>query len=332
MGDRPAAVLMELGVFLCTEEGHKTDPVTANKIMRDRYVDDFCTGGTRQQVLDMVGYMDNNQQHNGSVPRILSLGGFKIKAFLMSGSDDKEAMEKLGERVLGYPWDAPNDEFYLTCTEFVIPTNKRSTFTISMDNLSELDDFVFTRRIVLSAVMGIYDPLGLLAAFTIILKMGLKRVLEVNRNTEWDSPLPSQQQTWWRAVLREAITASPVRFPRSIRPDREVGELTLLAFCDGSLQAFATVIYAMYIIQDIISVRLVASKARITPLRGMTVPRSELSGLVLGSRLLKTVVNSIEVKPNRVILMSDSRSVVLATTTGSLSFMKRLRPSRQSLG
>ena len=35
--------------------------------MCDRFVNNFCTGGTMKQVLDMVGYMDNNQQHNGSV-------------------------------------------------------------------------------------------------------------------------------------------------------------------------------------------------------------------------------------------------------------------------
>ena len=45
----------------------------------------------------------------------------------------------------------------------------------------------------------------------------------------------------------------------------------------------------------------------------MTIPRSKLSGLVLEACLLKTVVKSIEVKPNRVLLMSDSRSVVLVT-------------------
>ncbi len=128
----------------------------------------------------------------------------------MSGSDGKEAMEKLTGGLLGYPLDTPKNMFYLTCSKFVIPSNNRSTFTISVDNLSDLDSFVFTRKIVLSAVMGIYDPLGLLAAFTIILKMGLKRVLEVDRNTELDSPLPPQQQTWWRAVLREALTVSPV--------------------------------------------------------------------------------------------------------------------------
>ena len=63
---------------------------------------------------------------------------------------------------------------------------------------------------------------------------------------------------------------------------------------------------------DRFHVKLVCGKARVTPLRGTTVPRSELSGFLILTRLLKVVVNSMDVKPSEVTIAVDSQCTISA--------------------
>ena len=66
-------------------------------------------------------------------------------------------------------------------------------------------------------------------------------------------------------------------------------------------------------------VRLVCGKARVTPLKGTTAPRSEISGFLILTRLLKVVLNSMDVKPSRVLLAVDSQCTISALEkTGGL--------------
>ena len=59
-------------------------------------------------------------------------------------------------------------------------------------------------------------------------------------------------------------------------------------------------------------VRLICAKARVTPLKGTTVPRSELSGFLILTRLLKVVVSAMDVKPSEVTIALDSQCTISA--------------------
>ena len=63
---------------------------------------------------------------------------------------------------------------------------------------------------------------------------------------------------------------------------------------------------------DMYSVSLVCGKARVTPLKGTTVPRSELSGYLILTRLIKVVVNSMDVKPCQITMAVDSQCTISA--------------------
>ena len=68
-------------------------------------------------------------------------------------------------------------------------------------------------------------------------------------------------------------------------------------------------------------VSLVCGKARVTPVKGITAPRSEVSGFLILTRLLKVVVNAMEEKPESVTLAGDSQCTISATekTGGTLA-------------
>ena len=53
---------------------------------------------------------------------------------------------------------------------------------------------------------------------------------------------------------------------------------------------------------DSYHVRLVCGKARVTSIKGTTAPRSEVSGFLIATRLLKVVINVMDVKPSQVTI------------------------------
>ena len=77
-----------------------------------------------------------------------------------------------------------------------------------------------------------------------------------------------------------------------------MGKPHLVIFSDGSSVTYAAVVYVVYkLVQDIsgpwssgleskvsFAARLLLSKARVAPLTGMTVPRTDMNGLVLGTK------------------------------------------------
>ena len=61
---------------------------------------------------------------------------------------------------------------------------------------------------------------------------------------------------------------------------------SLQGFFDASLGAFAAVVYLKIMTPMVISLRFLASKTRVAPIRGQTIPRLELLGALLLAKLL----------------------------------------------
>ena len=53
--------------------------------------------------------------------------------------------------------------------------------------------------------------------------------------------------------------------------------------------------------------KLVCAKAQVTATKGTTDPRSEASGYLILTRLLKVVINAMDVKPDEMTLAMDSQ-------------------------
>ena len=91
----------------------------------------------------------------------------------------------------------------------------------------------------------------------------------------------------------------------------------MVIFSDGSSVAYAAVVYVVYKLVDLESrvsfaARLLLSKARVAPLTGMTVPRTEMNGLVLGTKLGDLALSSMKERPSRVTFCLDSECTIAA--------------------
>ncbi|XP_062716205.1 uncharacterized protein LOC134291874 [Aedes albopictus] len=167
-----------------------------------------------------------------------------------------------------------------------------------------------TKREMLRLVMSIYDPLGLVASFVIQGKILIQEVWRTE--TDWDSRIPKElAATWleWIAILKKL---GELRIPRCYFPGydpKSLETLELHVFVDASAQAFAAVAYLRIIDRGQIRVALVASKTKVAPLRGLSIPRLELMAALLGARLRKTIEENHSLKVQKTYFWSDSSTV-----------------------
>ncbi|XP_068726417.1 uncharacterized protein [Montipora capricornis] len=100
-------------------------------------------------------------------------------------------------------------------------------------------------------------------------------------------------------------------FERCLTPPYAVGRPVLCVFSDASEDAFGSCAYARWQLSSgEYDIRFIAAKSRVAPLKRLTIPRLELQGAVLASRLCKTIVDESRFQFEKVILFLDSKIVL----------------------
>lgn len=175
-------------------------------------------------------------------------------------------------KVLGMFWDAEKDELFLRQK----PVQK---------------NIVATKRDILQQISKVYDPLGFFSPVTIRAKILLQELWQ--QKYDWDAPLPSTIQQLWHKIADDLNAVSSQRFHRQYIQDcSETDDTALHVFADASPRAYGA---CVYICRNGFS-RLVMSKTRVAPLKALTLPRLELMAAVIGARLGRHVMESIDVK------------------------------------
>ena len=90
----------------------------------------------------------------------------------------------------------------------------------------------------------------------------------------------------------------------------KASQLSLHIFCDASSKAFAAVAYLRVVHADGVDCTLVAAKARVSPLKPMSIPRLELQAAVLGVRLSEMLKKEHDLIWQETVFWSDSRTVL----------------------
>ena len=317
------------------------------KLLKDTYVDDGTTGGTKKQVDRMLGSKMEDGSYSGTIPRMMKKVGLKLKTIVTSKSSDQESISKLSDKVLGYLYNPVEDRLGI---KFVFnPAKKRKGAKVCPDlTLNDVDSFIKTpqsRRSLLAICNAVYDPLGLATPFTIKLKILMKETLSLNNPGDWDSPVSTSLVKEWASALKEAITQDSLYFPRSTSSSRAVKKPKLVGFWDGSSQAFSAAVYVVSMIskhkeneeeslpegdledkdydpeEHEFTSQLVAAKARVTPLKaGLTIPRSELSGLLLCTRLLSETESLYSGGIGSISCLGDSTCIISSLDKTATSF------------
>ncbi len=122
---------------------------------------------------------------------------------------------------------------------------------------------------------------------------------------EVDDSTKEEFLSWYK----ELVFLKEISIPRWFSYDVDK-EFSVHTFCDASLQAYsATVFIRMQTTTDV-QVHLLASKARVTPVKNVTIPRLELIAATVGARLCTSVLNGLDWENVQLYFWSDSTTVL----------------------
>ena len=294
-GDKPAPAMAQIALRKTADEAREDFPEAAQVLKDNTYMDDIC---------DSVCTEEEARELTKCIDSVLETGGFKVKGWLSnkanSNTDQEERKEAAilqgvnEEKVLGVVWNNHTDMF---------------TLKVKPELLLSQEPAMLSKRTILSQVARIYDPIGFASAFLIRAKIGLQELWE--KGVGWDEKLPSETQEKWTNLFQEMKSLNGTSFERCLTPPYAVGRPVLCVFSDASEDAFGSCAYARWQLSSgEYDVRFIAAKSRVAPLKRLTIPRLELQGAVLASRLCKTIVDESRFQFEKVILFLDSKIVL----------------------
>lgn len=204
--------------------------------------------------------------------------------------------EQPESKILGLYWNADRDELGFNTSMNRVPEEVRTRKRAP------------TKREALSAVMSIYDPLGLLSHYTIRSKIILQSLWRLQ--TAWDEQIPEEENELFASWLAQLPEIATLRLPRCYALNgHERADLHVL--CDASEQAYATTAYWRVASNDgTIRVVLIAAKAKVAPKKAQTIPRLELQAAVIGARLAETIKKEHRIEVGQTTYWTDSSTVV----------------------
>ena len=174
-----------------------------------------------------------------------------------------------------------------------------------------------TKRVVLSCVARMYDPLGFAAPFVMQAKILFQDIWHLGLT--WDEPLPSEQAQAFTSWLIGLRSLRAWRIPRRFSAQASWSQLNYVeihAFCDASERGYGTVVYLRISNDDSFSSSLIMARARVAPVKKVTLPRLELLGALLAARLVATVVKALHLSESTPICCWTDSMVSLGWIKG----------------
>uniref|UniRef100_A0A8D9F1P1 Integrase catalytic domain-containing protein n=1 Tax=Cacopsylla melanoneura TaxID=428564 RepID=A0A8D9F1P1_9HEMI len=298
--------------------GMKPSPFLAQRTVKQLVQDESQNYKHAAQIADFL-YMDDAvksfltvteaQLFYKDVVQMFKAGGFNFTKWI---SNSPEVMNIIPEsdqltnlisfdnascsvKILGMLWNAYSDMLYFKILEAEKPCTKRG---------------------ILSAVLTIYDPLGLIGPIVLWVKLLIRQLCLLK--VDWDDTPPEQIIQSWLLFKNQLCKLRELQFPRHIGIEIDC-IFQLIGFCDASQNGYGAIVYSKVMLSNgDTKVTLVCAKSKVAPLAVQSIPRLELCSLLLLSKLMKVVLSNYSDKFNvsSYYCLTDS-SVALCWAHGS---------------
>ena len=179
------------------------------------------------------------------------------------------------------------------------------TFNIKKRPETEL---CLTKRMFLSVITSIYDPLGLVAPVIFLMKSLLQEIWKYPKKIGWDDELPMELSDKFKRWYNQLHHLETVKIPRCLKFQRGTFvDQRLHVFTDASEKGYGAVAYVKTIYKSgFVDVAFVMAKTHVTPTKGLTIPRLELQGAVEGLGLSITICRELGFNIAKVTFHVDS--------------------------
>ena len=278
-------------------------PLAAEIAHKCFYVDDCLTGAD-----DPKSALTLQRQ----LTSLFARGGFLLRKW---NSSDPSVLEEIPEelrdtrdvqtisdmneytKTLGIEWNISTDEFHLTIAESTPITT-------------------VTKRVIVSDVAKVFDVLGWFSPVIVKMKILLQRLWEIK--LDWDDPIPDDIYQVWSQWRSELPLLTTMHVPRCYFSSKNAVVSTQLhGFSDASEDAYGGVVFLR--VEDSrkkVHTTLVISKTKVSPIKRLSIPRLELCGAQVLTRLLCHAKQILNVPVDSVFAWTDS-TVVLGWLSGS---------------
>ena len=278
------------------------DKETKDKIFSSFYVDD--------QVWSVDNLTQLLEQREVSI-NIFSKAGMNLRQWNTNCSEARSLFEKneenelpTSETVLGLRWDVLKD-----------------TISINSERVLELiGKTPTTKRVFWKFISKLYDPLGLLAPYTIKAKLLTRVVSSLCKG--WDSRLPKDVASRVTKWMDDFKHISDIQLPRHASLPNCKSQ-KLVGFCDASGKAFSACVYLVSSNSEKTVSNLLMAKTRLRPsnLSSQDIPRLELLGALLLVQLMAFVKRSLpNITEENIFYFTDSANVLYWIHSGTYNW------------
>ena len=168
--------------------------------------------------------------------------------------------------------------------------SKEDAILYAFKNLQNRDRL--TKRVILSNIAEIFDPLGLLGSITLHGRNLIQTLWKLHITC--DELLPEGIQSEWLLYQKQLPLVSQIRFNRCVITCDAI-DVQLHGFCDAIEKGYAACIYVRSTDkQSQHYSSLVCSKFRVVPIQKLMIPRLELCGALLLSRPFEATFSALE--------------------------------------
>lgn len=293
----PYQAIRTLHQLACDEKNEENSDVIET-IKRDFYVDDLMSGAsTREEAMFIIQNINS----------IMEKGGFCLRKWM---SNDEYVLQNVAsENKLDALFELNKDSSIKTLGVWWNPISDKFTFKINIDTVQKR-----TKRVFLSNMSKLFDPMGWLAPIIITAKLTIQELWA--GGFDWDDELPGEFQKKWITLERELPILETLEIPRYMHLTKE-SILEIHGFCDASEKAYAAVIYAKVTNEEGTFVTLLGAKTRVAPLKKeQTIPRLELCGAVLLVKYCNEVMKAFQIKDETPIYYWTDSTITLAWIKG----------------
>lgn len=272
----------------------QTEPELGSAIRKQFYVDDHLgTANTIEEAVQMRRRLTDELAKYGFNLRKWKANDDRILTDLTNCDKEEVVDFETTFKTLGIAWQPSTDNFQFKSS---VPKEVKE----------------WTKRSILSEIAKLYDPLGWLSPCVAKAKMLMQDIWKLSKSFGWDTPVPFHIVTKWQQIYLELCLPIPIQVPRWIGLSADVTCIEIHGFSDASTHAYAAVVYIVikYNNDQYVS-NLLASKTKLAPIKTLSIPRLELCGAVLLSKLLPRCIKALDVHDVRVHAWCDS-TVTLA--------------------
>lgn len=251
------------------EDESRSHPLAANALRGQIYVDDALLGANAEEEALLL---------QKDVIDLMTKGGFSLRKWV---SNNKRLLEAVPSDHHGTPLQfCSKDE--PSCNVLGIkwrPEMDVFSYTVTMPSLPH------TKRSVLAAIARLYDPMGWITPVLFWAKSFMQVLW--TKGLQWDDPLPEDLSSQWTSYLRELPCISDIQIPRHI-DSHQAHNVQIHGFCDASEAGYcALVILRVQNNENCITSHLLIAKSRVAPLKRVSLPRLELCGAHMLSKLIQ---------------------------------------------